>query len=78
MGRLPGTFHRAPRWRSKPLTHAAGVEKGQPPTGDPRATLLKPQGCRREGLGTEFPTLVRAHAVAMDGAETLYGLRALL
>jgi hypothetical protein len=32
-----------------------GMEKGQPLTGDPGATLLKPQGCRREGIGEEVP-----------------------
>jgi hypothetical protein len=35
------------------------VEKGQPPTRDPGATFLNPQGCRGEGCGKKFPTLAR-------------------
>ena len=55
-----------------------GVEKGQPLAQDPRATLLAPQGCRREGLGEEVPNTGKSGAAELEGAETLYGLRALL
>jgi hypothetical protein len=48
------------------------VEKGQPPTGDPGATLPKPQGCRREGIGEEVPNTGESGAADLDGAETIY------
>jgi hypothetical protein len=37
-----------------------GWRKGQPPTRDPRAILLKAQGCRREGIGEEVPNIYQS------------------
>ena len=48
---LPDTFPLGPRVSMPDPCRGVGVEKGQPPTGDPGATL--PQGCRREGIGEE-------------------------
>jgi hypothetical protein len=63
-------------WVGIPLSHSSGGDQGAALPGDPRATLLKLQGCRREGIGEEVPR--PECAAVLDGAETLYGLRALL
>jgi hypothetical protein len=58
VGGLTDTFPLGPGWVSKPLTpHSAlqGVEKGQPPTGDPEATPCSPGviGERDEGRSSQ-------------------------
>jgi hypothetical protein len=69
-------FPYGPGWRCKPLTQAAGVgvgmEKGKPPTWDPEATPCSP------GFRGRSSQHWLECAVGLDGAETLYGLRALL
>jgi hypothetical protein len=54
------------------------VKKGKPPTGDLGVTLLKPRGCRREGMREGVPNTGESGTADLDGAETLYGLRASL
>jgi hypothetical protein len=54
-GETAGCFSTWPQV-SMPDPRSRGWRKGQPLTGDPPgATLLKPQGCRRKGIGEEVP-----------------------
>ena len=53
-GETARRFYTGPRV-SIPDPCSRAWRKGQPLTGDPRATLLKPQGCRTEAIGEEVP-----------------------
>ena len=48
LGGLPPTLSTHP-WVGIPLSHSSGGGQGAALPGDPGATLLKPQGYRREG-----------------------------
>ena len=58
-GRADVHFPFGPGWASKPLTPldgVGGVDKGQPPTGDPVVTPCSPRVMGARAEGREVPT----------------------